>query len=41
MNYCCENKLPDSKKDLWFSELGKLEMDNFSKDNIPSDFKNE
>lgn len=41
IGYCpwCGNKLPDSKRDLWFDELEKLGIDDFSKDNIPNDFK--
>ena len=35
----CGNKLSNPKSDLWFSELEKLGIDDFSKDNIPNDFK--
>ena len=41
INYCpwCGNKLPVSKRDLWFEELEQMGMEDFDGENIPDNFK--
>lgn len=40
INFCpwCGKKLPNSKRDRWFDELGKLGFHNPFEENIPAEF---
>jgi hypothetical protein len=41
INFCpfCGQKLPDSKRDMWFDTLEKMGFDDPTNQNIPDDFK--
>lgn len=41
IKYCpgCGEKLPESKRDLWFETLEKLKINVDSEDDIPEEFK--
>ena len=43
IEYCpwCGQKLPDTKRNLWFEELEKLGIEDPSEDNIPEKFNSD